>query len=112
MNHPEHDIQCQIVTTLRLMGIYLFSVPNDMMGNAKPWKMLRYKMAGLWPGVPDLVLISRDGRVHFMEVKSESGVLSDYQKRFKALCTLNSWPYAVVRSVDEAIAAVKGWQLP
>lgn len=55
-------------------------------------------------GCPDL-LVGRAGQMWLLEVKVKGGRLSDAQKRFAA-----EWqgpPIAVVRTIDEALAAVE-----
>ena len=53
-------------------------------------------------GVPD-ILVSRAGRMYLLEIKAKAGRLSPKQKVFIA-----TWqaPVFVVRSPDEALAAV------
>lgn len=52
-------------------------------------------------GIPDL-LVMRNGRVWFIEVKTSKGRLSPYQERFKMMCEYYGVPYIVIRSLDEA----------
>ncbi|HSW62401.1 MAG TPA: VRR-NUC domain-containing protein, partial [Dissulfurispiraceae bacterium] len=58
---------------------------------------------GLRSGIADLVVMSADGRAHFLEVKTATGVLSPSQIRFAELCLKKGWHYAVARSVEEAM---------
>ena len=52
-------------------------------------------------GIPDL-LVMKDGRVWFVEIKTPKGKLSPYQERMKAMCEYYGVPYVVIRSVEEA----------
>lgn len=111
MNHDESIIQAAIVQALSLLGVYLFSVPNDAAGAVSAAKGARLKALGLRAGVSDLVLMGLDGRAYFLEIKTATGKLSDSQKKFQALCAARGWPYAVARSVDEAVTKAKEWGL-
>lgn len=103
-SHPESCIQAQIVSTLSGLGIFLFSVPNEAAGRITPQKAARLKAMGLRSGISDLILIGQDGRAYFIEVKTETGRLSESQKRFQAYCATRGWIYGIVRSVEDAIA--------
>jgi len=111
LNHEESQIQAAIVSILSMSGIFLFMVPNGEMGRISMAAASRAKAMGLRSGLSDLVLISFDGRAHFLEIKTATGKLSESQKRFQALCSGNGWPYAVARSVEEAVDICKGWGL-
>ena len=60
---------------------------------------------GLCPGSADLIGVC-DGRFIGLEVKSKTGRLSPEQKRWAELIRSKGGFVAVVRSVDEALAAV------
>lgn len=111
MNHDESVIQAQIVSALSLMGIFVFMVPNDAAGKITPAKAGRLKAMGLRAGISDLVLVGKDGRAHFLEVKTEKGKLSESQKRFCDYCQSMGWHYAIARSVDHAMLSAKTWHL-
>lgn len=111
MRHDESLIQAQIVSALSLAGVWLFMVPNGELGKISQAAAGRAKACGLRAGISDLVLMSKDGRAHFLEVKTESGRLSESQERFRDLCLKKSWPYAVVRSVEEAVDICKVWSI-
>lgn len=64
---------------------------------------------GAPPGHPDLTGILRGGRWFGIEVKTEDGKQSEQQKRFEAMATGLDGLYAVVRSVEEAVATVDSW---
>lgn len=109
MKHDESIIQSQIVSALSLAGVYVFMIPNDAAGKTTMAKAGRMKAMGLRAGISDLVVMSHDGRAHFLEVKTETGKLSENQVRFKDLCDYYLWPYAVCRSPQEAIDICKRW---
>ena len=111
MKHDESIIQAAIVSALSLAGVYVFMVGNDNAGKITQARAGRLKAMGLRAGISDLVIISSDGRVHFLEVKTATGRLSESQERFSDLCLKKAWPYAVVRSVDEAIDVCRKWRI-
>lgn len=109
MNYEEDRIQASIVQALSLLRIYFFYVPNSEAGATSPAKGARMKAMGLRAGVSDLIIMAPGGKGYGLEVKTSTGVLSDKQKEFRAKCEELGWPYAVARSVDEAVAIVKKW---
>jgi hypothetical protein len=108
MQHPEHEIQKQIVQYLRARGLVVFSVPGEAAGSghAAMLRTSRMKAAGLLPGVSDLVLVL-PGRVLFLEVKSKTGRQAESQKMFKGIVEALGHSYALVRSVDDVKAQIK-----
>lgn len=111
MTHPESRIQADVILCLSLAGVYLFSVPNEAAGKSTPQKIQRLKAMGLRPGMSDLVLMSSDGRAHFLEIKTESGKLSESQTRFRDWCIARGWPWAIARSPEEALDQARSWGL-
>jgi hypothetical protein len=55
------------------------------------------------PGFPDLVVYGPRIGVRLLEVKSKSGTLTPAQVQH----TVDGWPVFVVRSVEDALAAVE-----
>lgn len=70
----------------------------------------KLKAMGVKAGVFDLVIVWR-GRVFMLEVKSPSGVLSAAQHRWGKTLDNCGVPHRVVRSVNEAAAALGAWGL-
>lgn len=111
----ESAIQHQVRSFLAALGIDAVHVPNgsvlagDKIARAKQSNAL--KRAGVMPGFPDLILFDRRARrVAFFEMKSAKGRLEKSQERFaKEYAPSWGWPYAVIRSVDEAKAALNEW---
>lgn len=75
-----------------LPGTLVATIPN--MGS-----MGQY---GLTKGLPDLMVIG-GGRVSFIELKTETGKLSQPQREFSALCHINGIPFYVTHGVDAPI---------
>ena len=109
MKHDESIIQSQIVSALSLAGVYVFMVPNGELGKITQAAAGRAKAMGLRSGMADLIVMSPDGRAHFLEVKTATGVLSPSQIRFAELCIKRGWKYEVARTVDEAMEIVRKW---
>lgn len=107
MRHLESSLQRQIVEYCELMGIYCFHVKNE--GHKRIQTALRDKAEGVKPGVTDLIFPCKDGITRYMEIKSAKGTLSDKQKDFRDMCKLSAIPWAMCRSLDEAIVIFRQW---
>jgi hypothetical protein len=70
---------------------------------------VRLKALGMQPGWPDLEIISPDGLVHFIELKTAKGALSEAQRAFREDCIRTGRRYALCRSFKEAEAALMAW---
>lgn len=112
----ERDVHRSVLLYLEALRIYAAHAPNGsvLAGDSKARAMQSnaLKKAGVRPGFPDLILIKRDAegsRVGFFEIKRPGGKLSPEQEAFSDLCTDWRLPFAVVRSVDDAQAALRQW---
>ena len=87
--------------------------PNetDMSGPQAIRMVAKAKRMGTRPGWPDLEILPGNGRVYFMEVKAPKGRLSDHQADLMNWMIAVGYEVAVVRSVDDAKAAVRAWGL-
>lgn len=107
---PEADIQRQIVATLRTVlprGSIVHHSANEV-GFSGHGARLRQAMLvgmGVHPGFADLVVLA-DGRAVFLEVKSKAGRLSPAQKAFRDAVQAQGFGWALVRSTDDALAAL------
>jgi hypothetical protein len=119
----ESIIQTQIVSALSMLAInhnfLFFSVPNEgfllavaenKMTQRNHAKLTILKKMGMTPGASDLVIMHR-GRAFCMEVKAPDGEQSTNQYLFEEWCGRCSVPYRVVRSVDEAMQALREWEV-
>ena len=111
VKHDESLIQAAVVSALSLLGLYVLMIPNGELGKISMAAASRAKAMGLRAGVSDLIVMGQDSKAHFLEIKTATGRLSESQKKFEALCLKKDWPYAVARSVDEAVEIVKKWGL-
>lgn len=105
----EAPIQKAIIDTLRLKGYYVEKIGNGARKEkATSTSKARFVKLGGIAGFPDLLVIARPyGLVLFLEVKKEDGVMSVNQKAWHANARMFGVHTAVVRSVGEALAAVK-----
>ena len=115
---PSEDaIHIAIRAALVLHGIRSRHAAND--GKRSIASAMRLKRLGMVAGDPDLrVWKPREGLdpfemqaplVGFLEVKSATGRLTPSQVEEIALLRADGFPVAVVRSVDEALTALREW---
>lgn len=108
--NPEAVIQRAIIDRLRWHGCMVVSVPNEARRSIANGR--RMKAQGLRPGFPDL-LVYRAGRHALLEVKAPQGRLSPAQAETHSELHRQGIAVFVVRSQDEAVAALRGegWAL-
>lgn len=68
-------------------------------------------VAGLSPGLFDLVIVGAGGRVWFIEVKTEKGRLSASQEAWREWFIATGVPHCIARSVDEVRVALREWRI-
>jgi hypothetical protein len=115
----ERAVQRSIVFGLWRMGFVCHHSPNgshlagDRVARAK--QVAALKRDGMVPGWPDLTVLGSaygpgKGQVGFLEVKAErGGVTSPEQQACHELLERVGHRVAVVRSLDEVLAALRGW---
>lgn len=93
---PESKLQKEIVEYFRenYPKYIIFHVPNSSTHFSKV-----VESGVLW-GAPDICLVLNE-KVIFIELKSQNGRLSDYQKQFQSKCLALSVEYHVVRDLLE-----------
>jgi len=102
VNMTEHDIQNSIRMKLSELGYCVFRV------NVGRFKTEdgRWFDTGLPKGFSDLMAV-KDGRVYFLEVKTETGKASPEQLNFLAVMRDRyGCVTSIVRSVDDAVRTV------
>lgn len=113
MNKPESAIQQQIRSYLKLRGIESVSVPNGsvLAGDAKARarQMAALKRDGLRVGFPDLLVLAPEGRLAFIEVKTDKGRLSDSQKECHEWLLCLGHKVAVCRCIEDVDEALRLW---
>ena len=100
----EHDIQNDIRIKLSELGYCVFRI------NVGRFKTEdgRWFDTGLPKGFSDLMAV-KDGKVYFLEVKTDKGKASKEQLNFLAVMRDRyGCVTAIVRSVEDAVNAVKG----
>jgi hypothetical protein len=103
-------LQRLVFESLRLAGkpgVIAFHCPNGLVSNARAVR--RMKAEGLTNGVADICLVRPGGAAAFLELKSKSGRQTPEQAAFEHLCKTNGAPYAIARTIEEAIAALASW---
>jgi hypothetical protein len=73
----------------------MFSVPNESNGSQQ-----RKVNTGLLRGVSDTIII-HEGVCMFIEFKTLTGVISQYQKQFKENVENQGFTYYIVRSLEQ-----------
>lgn len=115
MQHQEDMVQIQLMSWAKLQsGKYpelnlLFHIPNGGKRNAR--EAARFKQMGVKPGVPDLFLPVPVGRYHglFVELKSEKGRLSDYQKQWQLELACKGYKVCTCYGLEQAVNAIKNY---
>lgn len=108
--NPEADLQRHVVQLLRAVlpakAIVHHSANEVRRGgrDGRTDQSIAIGM-GIYPGFSDLLVIS-EGRVMFLELKSATGTLSAAQRAFRDRVCAQGFPWALVRSVDDAMAAL------
>jgi hypothetical protein len=110
-HNAEARIQAAIVDWARTVApdLIVFHSPNG--GLRSKSEAARLKWIGTLAGVPDLVILGRDGQCWLLEVKAPGGYLSDEQRAIRDRCTAMRIPFAVVRSIDDARRAFEVWKI-
>ncbi|WP_347837742.1 VRR-NUC domain-containing protein [uncultured Planktomarina sp.] len=86
--------------------------PNeiDLRGPEIAKAIAKARRLGTVKGWPDLEIVL-DGKIYVMEVKAEGNDLDPDQAKLRDDFEENGVPHAVVRSIDDARAALKKWGL-
>lgn len=108
---PEADIQRAIVSFLRAVlpkGSIVHHVANEIASGGRAGHVRQAILVGMGvhPGFADLVVLSQ-GKVMFLEVKSSTGRLRPAQEAFRDAVTEQGFGWALVRSVDDALGALR-----
>ena len=95
------QIQCvRYFDGLLLKNAFLHHSPNG--GARNPKEGAKFKRMGVRAGYPDLTLLF-NGKTVFIELKTEKGYLSFYQKCFKEWARDNGFDWYLVRTLNEFI---------
>lgn len=97
----ETKIQAAICDYLTLRKVFFWRNNNIPVFDTKSQSMRAMPKYSI-KGVPDIIVLQH-GNFIGLEVKTPTGVLSDYQKEFERRCEENGGRYYVVRSVDDLL---------
>ena len=84
---PETAIRKATRDYLRLKGYFVITIQQGL---------------GAHRGISDLI-VTRSGKTSFVEIKTATGRLSDWQEKFESEIESHGGEYVVIRSLDEAI---------
>lgn len=108
----EAQLQAQIASYLSV------ALPSDAQFHHSPsegkrgWRsQAALKASGFTTGWPDIEIIWQ-GRVYFLELKSEKGRVSPAQAKCHSGLIAAGAPVAVARSLDEAVSQIREWGIP
>lgn len=109
--NPEADLQRHIVQVLHAIlpkGSIVHHSANSVAagGSRAHWQQGLLAGMGVHKGFADLIVLS-EGRVLFLEVKSAKGALEPEQGAFRDTVLAQGHAWALVRSVDDALAALR-----
>ena len=107
----ESDIQIEVVQWLKSKQsdyrMRFFSIPNE--GQRKVWFLNKLVRMGLKSGVPDLVIEFPEGRMVYLEIKTEKGKLSETQQNWLKVSKVFHTPhYVLYGSVDANLSLLEG----
>lgn len=103
---PEADLQRSVVALLSVVlpaGSIVHHSANEQLTKARQAILVGM---GVYAGFADLIVLSV-GQVVFLELKSKTGQQSAKQADFQRLVEAQGWTYAICRSVDDALDAVR-----
>lgn len=111
----EKEIQSMIISAISYLGkVYNITTGVFATGSGNNKRFVR-----TFPkGTPDLLGFRySDGRIFFIEVKKEKGLLSCEQKQFREWVLTTKALYGVARSVEDALLIIQGkwdsaWDIP
>jgi hypothetical protein len=107
----EHSLQVTVLDYLTYNAkpdIFWLAIPNAARRSLSLGARMRAE--GLQAGVADLCIMLPGGKVGWLELKTDRGRQSIAQKGFEAKCKRLDHPYALARTLDEAIAALTQWK--
>lgn len=89
-----------------MMVLKMFKVQDKTCMRIINW----LKKMGFLPGFSDLIIL-HDGKAYCMELKTETGKMSERQKLFRKNVLKTGVDYAVVRSLDQAVECLRVWEV-
>ena len=90
----EKDIQHYFLSLAGMYGFYCFRTNNNSISSGKFLKMPAHKK-----GHPDAVILNKRGETFYVEFKSSTGKLSEFQLARKREIENNGGKYVVIASI-------------
>ena len=105
----EKKIQKAVAEALDYSQATWWHTPNE--STAKVEWIMEMKKHGLKPGVPDVIIASRNeaGNPSALELKSNDGRLQSSQSEMLQELTKDGWNCAVTYGLDEALNQLRDW---
>lgn len=103
----ESQLQSAVVSLARRSGHLVVMVNNSQGRSARQGAIL--KRLGMHPGASDIVIIGKEGKTLWMELKAPNGDLRLSQEQFASDLAARGHTWACVRSVDQAAKVIKEW---
>lgn len=106
----EHEMQVLLCKHLDKVGLEYWAVPNGFIHNGDKNQTIRYikymKAEGVKNGVFDLTILLGNGRVAFLEMKTDKGKPRKEQLEWLEKFQRNHYPAKICYGLKEAIEAV------
>jgi len=108
-SHPESDLQKQVDDYLDVMQIQYIRIPDSVyrwiFANAMVPVWIKSLIGKYLNGVPDNILLFKNGKYLCVELKTESGRLTQGQKRFRDAVGVDN--FKICRSLEEVVEIVE-----
>jgi len=107
---PEAKLKAAVIPALKASGLMWWRNNSAMVPISFPGQKTRFMQVGT-KGLPDIMLVGKDGCLWCLELKAPKGKLSDDQKKFRSGVMGTSIHFFVVRTEQQAseiIAAALG----
>ena len=95
-----------LTKTEKLDGFMWFHTPNG--GHRTQANGGLLKAMGMKAGIPDICII-KGGKSHWIEIKTRTGRASPVQSEMSKQLIEAGCVYAICRSLDEVVVALRGW---
>jgi len=83
----------------------IFSIPNG--GTRNKLEAITMKATGLLAGASDLIVITPNGKLMFIELKTETGIQSEKQKDFQIRVNNLGYEYHLIRNLENFILLIE-----
>jgi hypothetical protein len=109
----EHTLQVRLLVYLdehaRRDTYYCFAIPNAGRRSLRMGASMKHE--GLKSGVADLCFMLPAGKAAWLELKKPGNYQTLEQKGFQARCERLGHPYAVAKTLEQAIGILRSWDV-